>query len=363
MEFSEMILELSNLVSERMQYIKNEEATKLSLINPFIKKMGYDVDDPREVIPEYVADFGKKKGEKVDYAILSNEKAIIFIEAKAINENLDDHDSQLSRYFNSTPNVKLAILTNGTRYKFFTDLNEQNIMDETPFFELDILNLNDNSISFLQNFHKNNFNSLQVKNLAQELIDTRNIDFLLTSQLENPTDDFIKFLIKDLTKDKATPSTIDRFRIIIKKTVKKYHLINDQKMLNDFKVKNNDSLKIDIEFNDISNDQNDIYTNKNIKSIEFLNKEYKITSWKHMLFTICDILINLHNKEFKNVLTLKGTKKSYFSKNENDLRRPEKINNTDIYVETNLSSGSIVKLCNKTIALFNYSDDDLKIKT
>jgi len=47
-----------------------EEATKMALIVPMFKALGYDVFDTNEFCPEFIADYGVKKGEKVDYAIL-----------------------------------------------------------------------------------------------------------------------------------------------------------------------------------------------------------------------------------------------------------------------------------------------------
>ena len=35
---------------------------------PFFQALGYDVFNPNELIPEFTADIGTKKGEKVDYA-------------------------------------------------------------------------------------------------------------------------------------------------------------------------------------------------------------------------------------------------------------------------------------------------------
>ena len=67
---------------------------------PFIQALGYDVFNPLEVIPEFTADIGMKKGEKVDYAIMQNNNPILLIECKCVTENLDNHDSQLTRYYN-----------------------------------------------------------------------------------------------------------------------------------------------------------------------------------------------------------------------------------------------------------------------
>ena len=77
---------------------------------PFFSLLGYDVFNPTEFVPEYIADVGIKKGEKVDYAIVLNNQVSILIEAKSVNENLKKHGSQLFRYFGTT-NSKLAILT------------------------------------------------------------------------------------------------------------------------------------------------------------------------------------------------------------------------------------------------------------
>ena len=119
---------------------KNEQATKQALIVPLLQVLGYDVFDPREVRPEYVADFAvKKQGqfEKVDYAIFLNDTPVMFIECKPAGGELADHDGQLSRYFNATPSVKVAVITDGVRFRAFTDLRTPNIMDPTPWFATD----------------------------------------------------------------------------------------------------------------------------------------------------------------------------------------------------------------------------------
>lgn len=54
------------------------------------------------------------------------------------------------RYFGTT-RAKFAILTNGVEYKFFTDLEEQNKMDSSPFLVIDLLDLRDNDIAELKN--------------------------------------------------------------------------------------------------------------------------------------------------------------------------------------------------------------------
>ncbi|MGL4949985.1 MAG: type I restriction endonuclease, partial [Anaeroplasmataceae bacterium] len=106
MAFKDELQRLAVQVKERMVHITNEEMTKQALIVPFFQMMGFDVFNPVEFRAEYSADFGKKKGEKVDYALFKDNEPIMFIEAKSVNENLNNHDAQLCRYFNSTTNMK-----------------------------------------------------------------------------------------------------------------------------------------------------------------------------------------------------------------------------------------------------------------
>lgn len=144
MEFSESIKQFAERVSTLKESISTEEATKMSLIVPMFQILGYDVFNPTEFCPEYVADVGIKKGEKVDYAILENGKPTILIECKSCSEQLDKHSSQLFRYFGTTT-AKFGILTNGVIYRFYTDLEESNKMDMIPFLEVDMMNLKDST--------------------------------------------------------------------------------------------------------------------------------------------------------------------------------------------------------------------------
>ena len=132
MDFKEELKNYVKRIENTKDTLQTEEATKMALILPFFQLLGYDVFNTAEFCPEYTADIGIKKGEKVDYAILVAGEPVILIEAKTANKKLDNHKSQLFRYFVSTP-AKFAILTNGIEYRFYSDLDEPNKMDKDPF--------------------------------------------------------------------------------------------------------------------------------------------------------------------------------------------------------------------------------------
>lgn len=219
MGFKEELLKLSIQINERKVHITNEEMTKQSLIIPFIQVLGYDVFNPLEVKPEYIADFGMKKGEKVDYAIYKGDEPIMFVEAKPVNSNLVNYDAQLSRYFNAVPHVKLAILTNGVEYKFFTDLKTPNVMDELPFLVLHLTNLKDSDIDVLAKFKKDTYTKDDLSGFAEELVYTSAVNDLLKSQFKNPSDEFVKFLLKEVGVTRVMAKDIERFRPIVMKAI------------------------------------------------------------------------------------------------------------------------------------------------
>ncbi|MBP2626316.1 MAG: Restriction endonuclease, type EcoRI, subunit/Type [Firmicutes bacterium] len=219
MNFEEKVQTLSAQILERKSHITNEEMTKHSLIIPFIQLLGFDIFNPLEVQPEYTADFGKKRGEKVDYAVLKDNKIIMFIEAKPVGSRLDNHTAQLSRYFNSTPELKLAIITDGVKYNFFSDVKQANIMDTTPFFEFNFSSITNSDIETLSQFRKSSIENSVISKLAEDLSSVISIQEVLRNLFDEPSDEFIRFIIKQTGKTRLTNGAIDRYRPLIKESL------------------------------------------------------------------------------------------------------------------------------------------------
>lgn len=214
MEFKDKVLTLKDRILKNINSTQTEEATKTAFILPLIQFLGYDIFDPSEVVPEYTTDFGVKKGEKVDYAIIINGIPSILIEAKHHNEKLSVHGSQLFRYF-SVSKSKFAILTNGIDYEFYTDLDKPNLMDENPFFKFNMLNITSTDISELKKFEKSNFNVDHIFNLASDLKFSSEIYNVIQKELENPSDEFIRFFTQRCYDGRSTQKVIDQFKNLI----------------------------------------------------------------------------------------------------------------------------------------------------
>jgi predicted type IV restriction endonuclease len=224
MDFKDQVKQLSNRVEKMKDKILTEEATKNAFIMPFIQCLGYDVFNPLEVVPEFVADIGIKKGEKVDYAILKDNSPIILVECKHWSADLDPHNSQLFRYFHTT-SAKFAILTNGIYFRFYTDLVEANKMDEKPFFEFRIDDVKDVQVEKLKEFHKSYFNLESIINTASELKFMSELRNLIVKEISEPNDEFIRFFAKGVYPSIVTPKVLEHFRGLVKRSFQQY--IND----------------------------------------------------------------------------------------------------------------------------------------
>lgn len=230
MDFIDVLKQFSVRAEKLKGQIQTEEATKTSLIMPFFQQVfGYDVFNPDEFVPEFTADVGIKKGEKVDYAIFFDGKPMILVEAKWCGAALDKHDSQLFRYFGTTT-AKFGILTNGMIYKFYTDLEEQNKMDLKPFLELDLTDIKETIVPELKRFCKSNFNVDEIFSSASELKYSSEIKAYFGLQLREPSDSFIKFILANMYDGVKTQAVIDKFRPLIKTTLNNYisELMNER---------------------------------------------------------------------------------------------------------------------------------------
>ena len=227
MEFLERLNALSAKVRQQSTSIQTEEATKIAFVMPFINSvLGYDVFDPSEVTPEYVCDIGTKKGEKIDYAILKNGEIQILIECKKIGEPLNiNHASQLFRYFHVT-SARISILTNGQVYKFFTDLDAPNKMDEKPFLELDILDIDEHAVPELQKLTKSAFDVDSIINAAGELKYVGQIKKEIASQFNQPDDDFVKFFANRVYDGIITQKVREQFGVLTRKATAQF--LSDQ---------------------------------------------------------------------------------------------------------------------------------------
>lgn len=266
MEIKDKLYSLSERMDLLVEQIKTEEGTKQSLILPFFQILGYDVFNPLEFCPEFDADYGVKKGEKVDYAIIIDNEPTILIEAKSCTEKLDKHGSQLFRYFNSSK-AKFGVLTNGIKYRFYSDLDEINKMDKRPFFEVDLNNLTDTQINYLTNFQRDSLDVNSILSSAEELKYSNLIKDFFKQQLNNTSEDFTNYILGQVYEGRKTAAVVEKFMPIVKKSFNQF--MNETLSTKFAETLNNkNSIQSEIALSDETPSESDIINKINTTSEE-----------------------------------------------------------------------------------------------
>lgn len=178
----------------------NEEGTKLFLILPFLNLLGYDDRNPDEVSPEHGADFSDKYKNRVDYAIMKNDKPVIAIECKTVGMPLKDERGQLRSYFNAAPTVKMGVITDGLVYEFYADTDEPNMMDGNAFLVLDLREVAkgkiENSVEEgLRGLQRNSFDPENIGAEAKRKLIFQNLVQQIAKLAEEPNEAFVRLLL------------------------------------------------------------------------------------------------------------------------------------------------------------------------
>lgn len=322
-----------------------------------ISCLGWNIYNIDEVFPEYSV--GNKK---VDYSLRYNNYNKVFIEVKKIDEELEKHQEQLLNY-SFQEGIKLAILTNGITWWFYLPIHEGN-WEQRKFYTVEIYDQGSNEIvqKFIEFLSKEKVVSGEAVKYAENIFKSKQKQILINKTMPEAWNKIIKEpdeilieLIAETTEKlcgyKPDNSTVVHFidsKNLGLSPTTPYLPIRTPPVPVIRQPKKQEYVKGN-------------YSNKSISSFTFRGKSYEVKSWKDMLIQVCNIMSGIHREHFEKVLNLKGRKRPYFTNNPNELRIPQKITATNIYVEVNLGANSIVRLSQKVIALFGYSKDDLLI--
>lgn len=211
MDLATKLAELQKRSAAHREVLLTEEAAKTALVMPFLHALGYDVFDPTEVVPEFCADVGTKKGEKVDYAICKEGKVSILIECKPSTVELDiNHAGQLFRYFSVT-DARLAVLTNGVVYQFYSDVEKPNRMDDKPFFTFSMDAIRPHDVRTLEKFAKTGFDVEKIVQEAGYLKLQSLIRAAVEQEFAAPSDEFVALIARRVHDGRLTPAVRENF--------------------------------------------------------------------------------------------------------------------------------------------------------
>ena len=103
------------------RHLLKETPTRTIIIDPLLEALGWDVRDPDEVQLEYPTVDGKS----VDYALKINRKAVLLVEAKALDDPLNDVKAitQVVGYA-ANDGIVWCVLTNGVMWRVYRSVEK-----------------------------------------------------------------------------------------------------------------------------------------------------------------------------------------------------------------------------------------------
>lgn len=336
----------------------DEAATKQAVVLKLLSLLSWDTFNIDEVTPEYSVG-----GRRIDYSLRINNANKVFIEVKRIGEELENHQEQLLNY-SFQEGVKLSILTNGVTWWFYLPLHEGS-WEQRKFYTIDILQQEseDMASKFVDFISKDNIDSGKAVQNAEAIYKGQHKQNILKDTLPkawnkiiSEPDELLVELINETTEKlcgyKANSELVEQFlsrhrnQLVISTALPtKPTLPTHPKVTSRTSISAPGS-----------------YSGKSISSFSFRGSQYEVRFWKDLLIALCNILNATHRSDFDKTLNIVGKKRPYFTLNANELRAPQKINNTNIFVETNLSANYTVKICLDMLAVFGCSSSDLRIE-
>jgi hypothetical protein len=343
---------VEQLKSDRRLDSFDEAATKQIVLLRILSLLGWDIYNIDEVMPEYSVG-----SQRVDYALRHSNTNKVFIEVKKVGEDLEKHQQQLLSY-SFQEGVKLSILTNGISWQFYLPLHEGS-WEQRKFYTVDVYGQNSKDIvrRFIDYLAKENVYSGKSIQNAEDVYRSRQKEHLISDTLPKAWNKLISEPDEKL------------FELIADATEKLCGYKPDNLVVENFISSNIAGGRVSIEtrttkepIKKITLTNGESYIGKSVTAFIFKTKRYEVKYWIEVLSQICKLMYNFHRSNFERVLQLRGSKRPYFTRNPNELRIPQQIEDSDIFMETNLSSKSIVKLSLNAISLFGYSENDFSVE-
>jgi len=390
----------------------DEASTKQAVVLRLLSFLDWDIFNVAEVYPDFSI-----KSSTVSYALRIRNSSKVFIEVKRVHKKLDSYQKELVNLA-ARGGVELAILTNGITWWFYR-ASDSGKRKQQRFYSVDLLKhkpekfvpdlidlLSKNKVAKGESMSaaKTLFQKKQQKLAADVLPEAWNrvltqpnkiLVGLLSEQAEKlcgamlnaeTIEKFIKkykdrWLIETNVSSAAAPYAAARVSDILDLSEERRieNLPNGKTIMLDEPIFSTDTSPYDTDTSLYGTDTSlsgtdklmlstdtiklaKSYMEKSITAFSFNGNRFKVQTWVEMLTTLSDYLASINSKNFEKVLWISNDQKARFSRYSEQLRMPEEVKGTDIYVETKMNPEEVIRTCCQLIAEFGYCTDDLQIE-
>ncbi len=352
----------------------DEASTKQAVVLRLLSFLGWDIFNVEEVYPDYSAN-----SSNVSYALRIKNTNKAFIEVKRVHSKLDSYQKSLVNLA-SREGVNLAVLTNGITWWFYL-ISANGSWQRKWFYSIDLVKQKPetfvpNLIDLLEKTKIAKGQSLKAaKSLFQRKRQKLAANFLPEAWnqiISQPNKIFVELLsdqTEKLCRYKVDAKSIQKF---LDKHMDKWLVKNvagtgaappSATMATDILDLDDElsSAKPEASPKEEPAEISQSFADLSIRSFRFNGNSYQVRAWDEVLPTLCDYFATTHTKDFEKVLWISDDQKTCFSRYSDQLRIPEKIKRTDIFVETKMTPDEVVKTAKKLLEEFGYNRNDLSI--
>ncbi|MFC1577787.1 restriction endonuclease subunit R [Thermodesulfobacteriota bacterium] len=352
----------------------DEASTKQAVVLRLLSFLGWDIFNVEEVYPDYSVN-----STNVSYALRIKNTNKVFIEVKRIHAKLDNHQKALVN-LSSREDINMAVLTNGITWWFYL-ISTNGSWQRKWFYSIDLIKQKPDSfvpnlIDLISKTKVAKGQSLKAaKSLFQRKRQKLAANFLPEAWnqiISQPNKIFVELLSEQtekLCRYKVDAKSIQKFldkhmdKWLVKSVAGTGAAPPSATMATDI-------LDLDSEMSSVKltappkkepMEMGQSFTDKSIRSFRFNGKNYPVRAWDEVLPTLCEYFASTNTKDFEKVLWISDDQKTCFSRYSDQLRIPEKIKRTDIFVETKMTPDEVVKTAKKLLVEFGYDRNDLSI--
>ena len=343
---------------------RNEEHVRLSLVARILQELGWDIWNPNEVNSEFLVLPHEDKS-RVDIALfLTPYVPSVFIEIKSVGKlegSINQIEQQL-RDYNRNNTALFSIITDGQKWRFYYSQTGGEFAQKC-FKTLDILkdDIEDVELSFQSFLSKSEISNGNAKVDAQSYLQLSQKQRAMEDALpkarrimsEPPYPSFPQAIMKIVTEAGFAVSEEEAIQVVKDSTKKPTP--EPYKVLKRTEVTTSSRYAIDQEKS--SQVLQSSYAFDKPCKVILSGTSRSVRNWKEVIVKVCEILNELHPADHEKFLRLE----KYLSRDSSKFRSPIEISSTGIFVETNRSANTIMKMCKKILVQFGYSENDLQL--
>jgi hypothetical protein len=361
---------IKDLKANKKLHTLDEASTKQAVALRLLSLLGWDIFNVDEVYPDFSTDSGQ-----VSYALRIADTGRVFLDVRRDDGHLDDTHKQLVA-FAAREAVELAVHTDGIRWWFYLPA-AKGALKQKQCHLLDMSECRPETattdlIAFMSRDKVASGEYLEAAKAAYQQ-QTRKMaaDVLPNAwnKIVTGPNKILMEILSDATEKicgyKAEPGMVERF---IRANLDRWVLPQESRAMpapleKPVRADEQTLPAVSDKSSDIKTKKPEFFVGKSINSFTFQGNTIPVKSWEEMLTTICNFFAGAHPQEFEKVLWLYDDHNPCFSRYSDQLRIPEKIKKTNIYVETKLAPEEIVKTVGDLLTEFGYGHDELVITT